>query len=164
MGNTLEKYDYLINLKVGDFIRENPYLESHREDLVQESRIRVYKQLKVYDETKSSIETYVRNNTQYACYKYRDRVVRQHIHEEGWENMPIHLDCKYDYDELIESMGFYQRREREIIQLHLNGYTQQHIATKIGTYQQEISRTLRRFREIGLHNHNKYGMIYEEME
>lgn len=153
--------DYLIDLKVGDFIRENPFLRDHKEDLVQEARMMLVEKLPQYDESLSSIETYVRNHTMYACYKYRTELAKTIIVGDGGvECIEAHEDL--EIRPFIEQVGIKDKQEVDMIEYHIKGFNQTQIAEMTGTYQQHVSRVLRKFRRKGLTNQKKYGIVYEK--
>ena len=139
MEDILRDMDYLIDLKVGDFIRENPFLKDHKEDLVQEARMMLVEKLPQYDESLSSIETYVRNHTMYACYKYRTELAKTIIVGDGGvECIEAHEDL--DIRPFIEQVGIKDKQEVDMIEYHIKGFNQTQIAEMTGTYQQHVSR------------------------
>lgn len=159
MEEILNNTEYLIQLKVQDFINENPFLRTHREDLLQEARMMLVEKLPQYDKSKSSIETYVRNNTLYACYKYRREMAKTIIVGDG--NMEELEDIpEEELRPLIEMVGLKDPLEIDIVERYIEGYTQAEIADMYNTYQQYVSRVIQKFRNKGLTNHNKYGIVY----
>lgn len=153
--------DYLIDLKVTDFIRENPFLRDHKDDLKQEARMMLIEKLPEYEEDKSSISTYIRNHTLYACYKYRTELAKTIIVGNGGIGyIEAHEDL--DIRPYIYKVGITDEQEVDMIEYHIKGFNQTQIAEMTGTYQQHVGRVIRKFKEIGLTNYEKYGIVYEK--
>lgn len=161
MEEILRDMDYLIDLKVQDFIRENPFLKDHKEDLKQEARLMLIEKLPQYDEPLSSLQTYVRNHTLYACYKYRTELSKTIIvGDNGVECIEASEDL--ELRPFIDMVGVESELELDVVELYLKGFNQTQIAEMTNTYQQHVSRIIRKFRQKALTNVEKYGIVYED--
>lgn len=156
----IKVYEYIIDLKIQDFIDENPFMESHRDDLKQEAVEMLVNKLPDYDKSKSALSTYIRNNTLYACYKYRSSLSEQIIATPDLSQF-FHEDKTITINDILIEIGL-DKEDRDVIILLYEGYTQTQVAEELGIYQQKVSRIYRDFRKTLLRNIARSGTVYPE--
>ena len=161
---TIQAYDGLINLIVKDFMHKYHMPYHLKEDLKQEVLFTLYKKLPEYDKERASITTYIRNNAKYSMYKYIRRVKSKEVEltyspaVESVDTVLYDLQLK----DLVYDVQMDSEHENYIVYLYVIGYTQREIAEMSGTYQQDISKIIIKYRKNFLQKYAKYDILNTE--
>lgn len=142
----LTEYRRLMWKIINDFVRTHDIPFDHTDDIFQEACIRLHEKLATYDQSKSSMRTFVATATEIACMRYRREYFKS-THQPIDEMEIAMAEPSFDKMEQIIAEHDTTEFNRQIITLKMYGYTQREVAEKLGTSQSTVSRVLNDFRD-----------------
>lgn len=149
--SVLEKFDSGIWHIINKHVYNTKIPKDHAQDMYQEVCIKLMTKLKDFDETKSSLQTYVWNITRNTCMRYTQIYFADASVELDEER--VHVDDVHEYNtnDLIGRFPC-SKRYKKVIYMTLEGYKQQEIAKELNLSQSTVSRVLSEFKDYLLEN------------
>lgn len=136
-----------INNTIFYFVQKSNMPEHTQEDIYQESVILIMENLPKYDYKKSSVRTYIINQTKIAGLRYRTNYYKLYVPE--WEiNHEILYEKEYDSEEDVLRSFPLEEREIQILLDRTNGYTFTEISERHGISTRQIYNAINKFEKL----------------
>lgn len=143
----LMEHKAMMLTKAEVFARGNSIPIDLANDIYQDACLLLFKKLPEYDESRSSMKTFVSNLTNLACFRFRHAYFKTLTIPIDENDFLINENFTGGARDIIESFDI-EELDKAILNAKLDGYTQQEIAKQFEVSQSRVSRILTKFRNL----------------